>query len=194
MARRFFAPVLVSGVEDASKGTVDIHVTNDRRKAFTGTLRWTLTTVSGDILATDRMRVRVRQGENSKITRLDVSDVVSNMGARDLLVWLALEDRGTVISRNLVTFVRPKQMALEDPGLSVKVTRPADGAFLVTLSARRPALYVWLALPGCDARFGDNFLDVMPGERVHIEAAPGKAMTLAAFKKKLRVRSLLDTF
>ncbi|MCX7030154.1 MAG: hypothetical protein NTU62_08550, partial [Spirochaetes bacterium] len=50
LARRFFAPVLVSGVEDPAGGTVEVHVTSDLREPFEGTVSWELTTVAGERL------------------------------------------------------------------------------------------------------------------------------------------------
>jgi beta-mannosidase len=38
MAKHFFAPLLVSGVEDAEKGTVEVHVTSDLLKPVSGTV------------------------------------------------------------------------------------------------------------------------------------------------------------
>ena len=43
MARDFFAPLLISGLEDGEAGTVEIHVTSDRMEAVDGVASWTLT-------------------------------------------------------------------------------------------------------------------------------------------------------
>ena len=63
LARRFFAPVLVSGVEDPAAGTVEVHVTNDRREDAAGDVAWELTTAAGERLDGGTLRRRGRRAE-----------------------------------------------------------------------------------------------------------------------------------
>jgi beta-mannosidase len=51
MAKRFFAPVLISGVENAGKGTVEVHLTSDGLRRVDGAWSWNLTRVDGTSLA-----------------------------------------------------------------------------------------------------------------------------------------------
>ncbi len=51
MARQIYAPELVSAVEDAGSGAVELHLTNDLRQPSRGTLAWRLTDVAGRSLA-----------------------------------------------------------------------------------------------------------------------------------------------
>ena len=59
MARRFYAPVLVSGVEDARAGKVDVYVTSDRLSDCQGKLTWTVTDVAGKTLASGSSSVEI---------------------------------------------------------------------------------------------------------------------------------------
>ena len=48
MARHFYAPVLISGVEDIEASSVDIHLTNDRLSAFQGEVQVLAMDTAGD--------------------------------------------------------------------------------------------------------------------------------------------------
>ena len=47
MAKHFFAPLMVSGVENVAEGRVEIHVTSDLREPVEGTVNWVVTDVDG---------------------------------------------------------------------------------------------------------------------------------------------------
>jgi len=124
----------------------------------------------------------------------ELSDLIEKFGPRDLLVWLELKVRDKSVSRNIVAFAKPKHMELTDPAIATRVKAAKDGTFLVTLAAKRPALYAWLELMEADARFSDNFIHLAPGQPVEIEVRPEAPMTAARLAKVLRVRSLVDTY
>ena len=135
---------------------------------------------------------------NLEASPLDVSasadgQLMFILAPGEILIYSSSE--GKVVSRNLVTLVRPKHIELHDPKLAAKVGRGrADGTFRVTLSAKTPALWAWIELKGVDARFSDNFVCVRPGLPVTIKVTPHKKMSLAEFRKKLVTRSLFDTY
>ena len=43
MAKKFFSPLLVSGLEDRSNCSIEIHVTNDLMKTVKSTVSWVVT-------------------------------------------------------------------------------------------------------------------------------------------------------
>ncbi|MFH1569557.1 MAG: glycoside hydrolase family 2 protein, partial [Gemmatimonadota bacterium] len=194
MARRFYAPVLISGLEDAARGTVEIHVTSDLRQRRRGVVRWRLTDAAGRLLRHGSAPCAVAPRRNQQVARLDLAAEVARRGARDLLLWLELEVDGEVVSTNFVSFARPKHLELEDPGLRTTVRARQDGAFEVTLRARRPALWAWLELADADARYSDGFVHLAPGAAAAIEVRPAEPMDAATFKSRLRARSLWDTY
>ena len=66
--------------------------------------------------------------------------------------------------------------------------------FAVTLKAKAPALWTWLELDGIDARLSDNFFHLRPGKDVTVELVPARKLTTAQLRKKLLIRSLVDTY
>ena len=194
MARNFFAPHLVSGVEDHDKGTVEVHVTSDCMAATAGTVNWVVTDVSGKRLAQGSKEVRMAAHASRKATTLKLKDVLAEVGVRDVIVWLALKVGRRTVSTNLVTFSKPKHLDLLKPQITTQISAGKDPSFKVTLKTKRPALWAWLSLDRADIRCSDNFVHVRPGVATTIMVTPGRQMTMGQFKKQLRVQSLYDTY
>ena len=206
MAKHFFAPLMVSGVEDVEKGTVEIHVTSDMREPVIGTVKWVVTDVDGNLLQDGVFEFEAGPGENRRVDTLDLHDLTGAHEKRGLLVWLELEATGQPVSRNLVFFARPIRFAeiaaprpkhldlCREPGIQTEVSPAADGAFDVTLTTRHPALWVWLELDAIDARCSDNFFHLRPGTSMNVRIAPAKDVSEESLRNHLVVRSLVDTF
>jgi len=194
LARRFFAPYLIAGVEDPATGRVALHVACDARTSGDAEVRWTLTTVAGETVRSGIERVALPVNAAASVGELDLSADVKARGADDLLLWLELAVGGERRSENLVTFVRPKRMNLPDPELEVEVRSDRKGGFHCRVRARRPALWFWLEAVGLDARYSDNFLCLPAGGVAEIKATPAARIALPRFRRALRARSLFDTF
>ncbi len=195
MARNFFAPVLLSGLEDKKAGTVELHVTSDLQKSAAATVRWQVTDTAGKTLLAGTKAIRTPKNGNRRITTLKLQKYLKLYGARDLLVWLELEMPDRQPQRNLVLFARPKHLSLADnPGLLANVKAGDDGSFVVTMQSRRPALWAWLECAHADLRCSDNFVHICPGKPVDLSVQPSRKMTLPEFRKNLIVRSLVDTY
>jgi beta-mannosidase len=198
MARDFFAPLLISGLEDLDKKTVEIHVTSDLLEARDLTVLWKVTDLSGRPLSEGRQDITAPASANTRVTTLDLTKEVDEHGFRNLLIWLDLytdqcDDPSRPISSNLVLMARPKHLELEPPGISA-TAEPSGKAFTVTLNCKSPALWTWLELEDTDATFSDNFVHLAPGRPVRIEVVPAETTNLADFQKQLKVRSLTDTY
>jgi len=192
MARHFFANHLVSAVENASTGEVQIFVTNDARAPWRGTVNWLAATAAGKRLRAGTLKASVGRGKSVKVGTLELGHLIRAHSPYDVLVWLELEHGGELVAQNLVMFSRPKHLQLSDPQVQLKVRERASG-FEVKLSARRAALWCWLDLSRTDARFSDNFFHLRPGRAVRIVVEPQRALSLAAFERQLAVRHLLTT-
>ncbi|MBU0610991.1 MAG: hypothetical protein KKI08_24130, partial [Armatimonadetes bacterium] len=193
MARQFNSPLLVSGVEDIQRGTVELHVTSDLLAATAADLNWWLVRADGTSVATGSKAIEAAPGANARVETLDLSAQVAAYGPRDLILGMELCVDGAAVSSNLVTFARPKHLELQEPEFEVNVGAGQDGAFAVTVAAQRPALWTWLGLPG-PARYSDGFVHLFPGRPVTISVRPAAAMSLDEVRAGLVVRSLVDTY
>jgi beta-mannosidase len=212
LARRFFAPVLVSGVEDALAGTVAIHLSNHQPDALRATVRWRATDCAGVELLTGSVAVEVPSQTDRQATVLDCRPLRTRLGAHlvhgdapgpkgslgmhagdlDLLIWLEAEAGGRVLSRNLVLFARPKHLRLaDDPGLTVALAEAGPGAVNATISAAKPSLWNRLELDGEDVALSDNWFH-LDGRTAHtVSVTPGRPMDAAEVRRRLRVVPLV---
>jgi len=194
MAKQFYAPLLISGVEDLAAGTVEIHVTSDHRDAGAGIARWVLTDLAGKELVAGERAVPIAAQANTLVETLDITRPLAEAGKRNLLLWLELMVAGERVSTNLVLFARPKHLELADPGIAATVREMDGSTFAVTLSAKNPALWVWLELDGIDARCSDNFVHLRPGVPVEVLLTPASKLSCEEVEQHLRVRSLVDSY
>ncbi|MCX7002113.1 MAG: hypothetical protein NTV22_02425 [bacterium] len=194
LARKFFAPVLVSGVENAADGTVAVHVSNDLRKDLRATLAWRVTSTAGAALDDGRMPVTVPAGTASQVTILNLKHLVDTHGSDALLVWLYVRKGPAVLSANLVHFERPRHLRLSDPHVTAVAKQVGPQTFDVTIRARRPALWVWLDAHDLALCCTDNFFSMPAHGVLRVRVTVATPVRLAEFRRHLRVRSLWDTF
>jgi beta-mannosidase len=193
LARKFYAPVLISGLENIQNGTIDIFITSDLSGAKHGRLTWNVTDLDGKTLAQESIHVKIEARKSEKVKTLNLQDQIQKLGAGGILTWLKLEVGGNTASENLVLLALPKELKLADPRLATTVNDSGDG-FLVTIKSEKPALWTWLELENADAEFSDNFIHVTPNAPQTILVRPVQRLSKDGFTKVLRIRSLFDTY
>jgi beta-mannosidase len=193
LARRFYAPLLVSALEVPRRGAMEVFASSDLGQPCRGTVKWEVTDVAGSEILRGQVSVEMAPRRSAKVATLDLKREIRRHHLASLLVWLKLVVNEKTESENLVTFVRSKELDLADPELKTSVARAEQG-FLVTVSATAPALWCWLELQGIDARYSDNFVNIAGGGSTSILVTPVVPTTEAELKKALRGRSLFDTY
>ena len=183
MARRFFAPLLISGVEHPEEGAVDVFAISDRAASCTAEAGWTLTDLAGQILESGSTAIDLQPRESRLVQQVDCTEAIRSVGLRNILVWLTLRVDGETVSENLVTFVKPKAMDLPDPGLTAEVH---DGRVIV--HSVRPSLWVWVESDGGLVPLSDQMVCLRAGETRTLGIRDG------SLPANLRVRSLRDTY
>ena len=194
MAKRFYAPFLISGVEDIDKKTVEVHVTGSHPEKAECKASWIVTDAQGSVLVKGSKKATVRPNRSTKAAVIKLKSLVSSYTERDLMVWLFLTVNGKRAGSNFVSLARPRNINLRDPKISMQAKKLKTGEFTVTLEAAFPALWAWIELKGEDIRCSDNFICMLPGRTYRIKVKPGKDLSRKEFIKKLRVRSIYDTY
>jgi len=198
-ARQFFAPVLVSPVED--KGIVSVWAVSDRRIDTPARLTVRLIDFHGHELW--RKEQDVQLGANASRVLLSMPRAQALGGADPTRVVLVTElgAQGQLLSRNLLSFVKTKDLELPAPELRLEVAAGgADGALAVTVTAPAFARDVYLTVgdPGApdaiDGRFDDNFFDLLPGETRMVRFRPAKPTTAAALHAALRASTIASSY
>ena len=108
------------------------------------------------------------------------------------MAWLSFDDGDRPAANNLILLAKPRELELCDPQLSFTVSG-AGTDFTVAVQVRHPALWVWLDIPGVDARFSDNFVHVAPDAPAKFKVKLTQAMTQKELMKVLQAHSLFDT-
>jgi beta-mannosidase len=192
MARRFYSPLLVSGVENTEKGNVEIYVASDFLETCAGKLSWQVTDVKGETLINGEKQVEILPHKSQHVKVLNLTKYIKEYGVRDLMVWMELSVNGRSVSNNFVSFARPKHLELCEPDIRANVSCK-KGSATITLTAKAPALWAWLEMDGIDANFSDNFFHILPGKPVRVTVLTEEPVPPLEIKKRLRVRSLIDT-
>lgn len=187
IARHFYAPLLVSGVEDVTRSTVEIYVTSDLNEPVSGTVVCTVTDLNGRILDENTYPVQIAPRSNMLVQTLG-----GIRPAREVMVWLELHVDNAVVSNNLLTMSRPKHLALPSPVYQVDISPLDNGRAVAMVNVDVPAMFVWLELPG--ARFSDNFIHLRAGRPAFIEFDLPDGMSVVEAGQRLSVRSLVDTY
>jgi len=195
MGRRFYAPLLISGVEDTEKGTVEIHTANDTLKTFKGSVGWRATRLDGTLLRNETIPVEIAPNSTSLVTTADIADLVTKYGPRDIIVWMTLLDHEeTALSWNIVTFARPKHLELKPPAYKMELRAWDDNSYAITFTAKVPVLWLWVSLKNMEAKFDDNFICLEPDRPMRIRITPAQRMKLEEFREAVQIRSLWHTY
>jgi beta-mannosidase len=193
MAKRFFAPLLISCVQGNSGRWVDVHVTSDMIHSVRGIVACTLYRTDGRIIKRETRKIIIKGQRNTKVNRLYLEKYLDLYGSRNLVLLLELKTGGRMVSDNVFLFAPPKHVEFEKAGINLKIYRQGPGLFTIALSSKKPAPWAWLTLQKARAKYSDNFTWLFPGRPRQIEMKTVKSMTLKRLREKLRVYSLRDT-
>ncbi len=193
MARRFFAPVLISGLEKPDDCAVEVHLTSDRLDTKQLDLKATVTDCEGNVLRRETQAYDAPANATSHVTTLELEDLVETHGQDGLLVWLEAREDDELLSSNLVTFVHPKSMALEQPQLEATLDRE-QGSMVATVTTNKPALWTWLFADDTAVQCSDNFFCLPPWQERTVQIEPEDDRGLDKMRTTLRIRSLTDTY
>ncbi|MEJ6949963.1 beta-mannosidase [Natronospora cellulosivora (SeqCode)] len=194
MAKKFYAPLLISGVEDDENCTVDLHVTSDKLENLEAEIVWKLTNVEGKEISNASIKTEIKAQANTVVDTLELEKYVKEYGKRDLMLWLELKVDEQVVADNFVSFAKPKHMDLQAAKINYKIEELGDNKYQVEFSADKAALWVWLELENIDASYSDNFFHLYPGRKVKVLIKTSEKLKRKNLKNKVMIRSLFDTY
>ena len=151
MAKRFFAPVLVSLKKDEN-GWLCV-ISNEKRSVFKGTAVCRLRDSEGRILREVRAGAELRAMSAAPVLLICPREEEKDAFAECVL----LDEQGNTVSENLDLPVEPKHFPLQDPEICAETEGNS-----IRLTAKHFAMGV--ALEAGEARFSDNWFALYPGE------------------------------
>jgi beta-mannosidase len=193
-ARRFFAPVLVSPVEE--NGHVKVFIVSDRRGDMAARLTVRLVDFDGKELSRAEQDVVVKANTSAVVWSGEKRDILRGLDPARVVLVAEVREGASLLSRNLMWFMKTKDLALPPPELQVAVEGHGADA-TVRMIARRFARAVYLSTAGGEGAFSDNFFDLLPGETKTVEwkaPAGGAPVDAARLSTALRITSVRDTY
>jgi len=202
-ARQFFSPVLVSPVEERGEngGLVNLWAISDRRADTPARLTARLIDFAGKEIW--RKQQDVVLAANTSKVYLSLRRGEALAGADPARVVLVAElsepsQPARLLSRNLLSFAKTKDLDLPRPELTLAVEPGPSGTLTVKVTARSFARNVYLDTgtgPGpIDGRLEDNYFDLLPGESRTVTFHPARPVSPESLRAALRATTISDSY
>jgi beta-mannosidase len=206
LARRFFAPALVSAHVPGEEQTItnnyrrtsvrEVHLYTicDAPEPSHGVLHWEILRFDGTAVSRGRKPVSLRHGESVRQKTLDLAGPMAKHGRDNLYLRIALEIDGVRVSEDTVFLAPPRflQLPKAKTSVAIKLRSPTSARFTFT----SPVFQHRFAfdLPGVAHRSSDNFFELYPGEKRAVDVELARPRTAAQLRRTLVFRSLVDTY
>jgi beta-mannosidase len=183
-ARRFYSPLLVSS--RLKDGSLSVSLVSDETTPTTATLRVRVMKFDGTVLHTETQSITIPALSSKvylEIPTQTYSDPAETVAAMDLTV------NGKQVSNNLMYLAPTPDVHLPAAEITSHLTQ-AHGAYEVRLSSKVLARDVYVSFGDHDAKFSDNYIDLLPGEpQTIVVHSPAN---LAELQSSMKVISLVD--
>ncbi|WP_424681398.1 beta-mannosidase [Frateuria sp. YIM B11624] len=183
-ARRFYAPLLATALREHC--TTQLTLVSDRTAPVQARWRLRVMDFAGKVVSEQQHDVMLAPLAATPVgTFGDAQLAGTEPHARFAVVDLLVDGRS--VSRALVFFDAPKQLALPVPQIRTQWAPSGDG-YTLTLSTDTLARAVWVSFGRLDAELSDNAVDLLPGEplSLHVRSAAG----LEALRNALHLQDL----
>ncbi len=188
-AKRFFAPVLLSG--NLAGGRLEAWITNDLQQEITRKVTMTVFDFEGRQRRTERVDARVPGGASQLARGWQLSELAES--PQNVFIYLEIDDGETGTE---VFLTEPKRCELADATVSAECSA-AEGGIAVTVRSDTPAFAVSLFAPGLPGEFSDNCFTLLPQSPRLITFNPRDGAvpaTVKDFERNLIVKHLRDSY
>jgi beta-mannosidase len=191
-ARRFYAPVLLSVEDDGTR--MGLTVTSDLIEPWAGEVRWSLESLSGEVLLAGRESVKAAPLDAAQVGVIDFGEQVSEANQREVIFVCELWQEDRRLALTVTPFIPNKHLALADPGLTAEVSPTDEVSAAITVRGESLARFVELSVEGADVIFGDNYFDLPAGRTATITCDLPTGWDIKRLRDALRLRSLYESF
>ncbi len=206
VARRFFAPALVSAHVPGDESTiignyrrssvaeVHLYTVYDEPAPARGVLRWDLFHVDGRVLMSGSKKVALSYGESVKQKTLNLARQLALHHRDKVFLRIALDIGDRRVSEDSVFLTPPRFIALPPARTKVAIELLTPQRARLTFTASAFQHRFAFELPGLAHRSSDNYFELFAGEPKVVEVELARPQTVAALQKALAYRSLSDTY
>ncbi|MBV7533354.1 glycoside hydrolase family 2 protein [Chitinophaga sp. sic0106] len=194
-AKRAFEPVIPSSAEE--DGQLKTYVITDEKAdktAWNIGINLTLTDLQGNIISQKKIPARkIQDGTSTLVNTIAVNDLLQGRKRNEVIFYTELVIDNKVLHPNLYYFAVAKEIALQQPGITVACKDAGNGVD-VTITTKQLARNIYLELKGekDGEHFEDNFMDLPAGTQRTIHLRTSR--TAAAIQQQLKITSLVDTY
>jgi beta-mannosidase len=184
--------VLISARDEGAQ--IQLWVSNERRKPFTGDIEWQLADASGRELRSGSLPVTAAPGQSHAYASLDFTEVLTSENRDRVYLGYRLLAGETEIGAGTVLFVLPKDFHFERPQIKVDVQDLGD-RYEIRVTTDYFAKSVVLDTQVGDCIFSDNWIDISRGRSRPVTVLKADAAGIEsaeALRQNLVVRSLND--
>jgi len=187
-ARRFFAPVYCSVAEFSNR--VEFWGVNDLNENKAVSLVWSMETPAGMVVDSGKQHVELHRSDAQLIKEI----YMGNQGVQPedkMVFWALLDQNNREVVRGCKLLTPPKNYDFQNPELELKVDNDKNNSVIVHITAKAPALYVFIESP-YEFIASDNFFPLRKGETISITIEFKGADSIDGVKDNIKVRSLYD--
>ena len=195
-AKRGFAPLAVYAAKKYWKGSVvEARAVNDEAVPFDGSVRVEQWSFDGTSRTIATLPVHLAPHEGTMLKEFPLTAFGEESARAKSFLVLTMEgtcgDRRLRVSDDWM-FNKFRDVDLADPKIDVALSAGSrEGTFCATLSATRPAFYVWANVRNIRGEFDDNSFLLLPGSPRTITFTPkDRGVTLEQFKEAFSLRHL----
>lgn len=160
-AKNFYAPLMCSAADE--RGAVTLRVCSEQRHTQECTVHWQLRGAQDALLLEGQNTVEALPLSVTPVGTVDCAPYLADKSQRQtvyLCYWMETAAGCTPVS--VLLFCKPKHFRFAAPELFLSVQEQQD-EFVITLTSKHMAKYVWLDSPDFDFVLNDNCLDIVPG-------------------------------
>jgi beta-mannosidase len=206
IARRFFAPALVSAAIDGSEtvgignirhstvNAVHLHTICDDVKPARGKLRWDVFHLDGRVLARGTKAVMLKYGESRRQRTVDLKRLIARHGRDSLIVRIALDIGSRRVSEETVFLSPPRFVPLPRGKTKAAIQMLDRTTAQVTFTSPVFQHRFAFDLNGIRHRASDNYFELYAGEAKTIRLEFDHPVTEARLRRALVWRSLVDSY
>ncbi len=206
LARRFFAPALVSAHVPGDEGTIignyrtttgdEVHryTVYDAPQPARGEVRWELFHLDGRRLLRDRKSVALRPGASTRQQTLRLGKLMARHGRDNLHLRITLAIGGRRVSEETVFLSPPRFLNLRRAKTTAKFRRVSPTEYDVTFRTSAFQHRFAFDFPGRAHRGSDNYFELYPDAPRTVRVAFARAQALPALRRSLAHQSLADSY
>ncbi|HVO38284.1 MAG TPA: glycoside hydrolase family 2 protein [Spirochaetia bacterium] len=186
-ARRFFAPLLLSG--EVVGGRFEVWITNDLLEDRRLGAVITVLDFDGSVIRQEAKDVRARAASAALVEGWPLAELVP--APQKAFIHLALD--GDSGPGGEIFLTEPKRCRLARANVTLECSQTGSG-FAITLSTDKPAFFVSLFAGAIPGEFSDNCFTLLPGSPLTVSFQPRKAVSLETLRRSLSVKHLRDSY